>query len=62
MNIVTATNGKSFDLDSVAQTFTYNENGTLNYLEITYRGSVYRQTFTYNGNSQVTSISGWVKQ
>jgi hypothetical protein len=62
MNIVTASNDKTFDLESLAQSFSYNEDGTLHYIEVEYRDNTYRQTYTYNGNGQVTSISRWVRQ
>jgi hypothetical protein len=62
VNIIQASNGSQFDIDSASQTYTYNGDGTLNYIEVTYRSYVYRQSYTYNASGQVTTISRWVKQ
>ena len=61
MNIVTTNDGKSIDLDSVAQVLAYNGDNTLKYIQVTYRGSNYRQTLSYT-TGNVTSISAWIKQ
>lgn len=52
----------SIDFTQVGpQKLTYNGDGTLNYVEVTFQGSVYRQTFGYT-SGKVTTISAWVKQ
>lgn len=54
--------------DDLPQTFVYNPDGTLNYIQVVtpsiqgvYTGGTYRQTFTYTSGS-LTNISNWVKQ
>lgn len=47
--------------ESGPQSFVYNGDGTLNYVEVTVLGVVHRQTFAYS-NGKVVSISAWVKQ
>jgi hypothetical protein len=59
--LVTAQDGRTLDLDSSPQTLVYNSNSTLNYIQIIYRASTYRQTFGYT-LGKLTSISGWIKQ
>lgn len=59
--IVIATDGKVLDLDSSGQNFSYNLDGTLNYIEVVSRTITYRQTYTYT-NSKVTAISQWINQ
>lgn len=61
MNVITTADGKKIDLDSVAQTLVYNGDATLQYTQVAYRGSDYRQTFGYT-TGKVTSISMWIKQ
>lgn len=57
----TASDGVVLELDSLAQTLNYNGDGTLNYIQVTYLGNNYRQTFSYSGGNLV-GITGWVKQ
>lgn len=57
---VTATDGVELDLSDLAQTLSYTSN-ILQYITVSYRGSTYKQTFTYTG-SDLTGISAWVKQ
>lgn len=61
MNVITTEDGANIDLDSVAQTLAYNGDATLQYIQVVYRGSNYRQTFGYTAG-KVTSISMWTKQ
>lgn len=60
--VTTVPNGEMIDIDSLAQTLAYNQDGTLNYVEVSPEtGHVYRQTYTYT-SGKVTGISQWVKQ
>ncbi len=59
--VTTTPNGTVIDLDSVPQIFTYNGDGTVNYITATLGGISYRQTFGYTSGA-VTSISQWVQQ
>lgn len=59
--VTTVPNGEAIDLDSLPQTLAYNGDGTVNYIEVTSAGGVYRQTYGYTAG-KVTSISAWVKQ
>ena len=54
--------------DDLPQSFGYNPDGTLAYVEVTtpaiqgvYAGGTYRKTFTYS-SGRVTNSSAWVKQ
>lgn len=58
--IVTASDGTQFDLDNVAQTFTYT-GSTVTAITVNYAGKTFVQTFTYTG-SNLTATSNWVKQ
>ena len=56
------------NIDELPQAFSYNEDGTLAYVEVTtptisgsYAGGTYRRSFTYT-SGQVTAISAWTKQ
>lgn len=60
MNTYTS-DGKQLPLLSLPQTFTYNADGSLNYAQILYAGSTYRQTYTYTAGN-LTGLSEWVKQ
>jgi YD repeat-containing protein len=60
-SVVTANDGKQFDLDNVEQTFGYDGNGNLTTITVEVAGNTYVQTFTYTG-SNLTNISGWIKQ
>lgn len=61
MNVITTADGAKIDIDSVAQTLAYNGDGTLQYTQVAYRGSNYRQTLTYT-TGKVTAISMWTLQ
>lgn len=47
--------------ESGDQTFAYNADGTVNYIDAVVDGQVYRQTFTWS-NGQLVKTSKWVKQ
>lgn len=53
--------GQSIDLDSAPTTYTYNGDGTVATATVTWAGKTYTQTYTYVA-SQLTNVSGWVKQ
>lgn len=59
--ITTAPDGLGIDLDSAAQTYAYNGDGTLNYIQVISGGSTYRQTYTYSVGV-LSGTSAWVKQ
>jgi len=61
MNLITIADGRQVDTDSVPQSFAYNGDGTLQYTQVTYRGSLFRQTLTYTAG-KITAISAWIKQ
>ncbi len=61
INSVTASDDELLQIDSLAQTLTYNVDGTLNYIQVTSGGFNYRQTYGYT-SGRITSISNWVKQ
>jgi hypothetical protein len=56
-----ATDGTVLDLNSLAQTLSYNGNNTVNYIQVTLNDNTYRQTFGYT-NGNLTSVSEWIKQ
>lgn len=58
---VTASDGAVLELDALVQTFNYNGDGTLNYIQVTSGINTYRQTFTYTTGA-LTGLSNWVKQ
>lgn len=58
---IDASDGVPIDLDDLGQTLAYNTDGTLQYIEVSYRGGTYRQTYTYT-SGRLTNISAWVKQ
>lgn len=49
------------NLDGIPQTYVYNADGTLNYIQVTQGVNTWRQTYTYTGG-KITGISAWVKQ
>lgn len=64
-------NGAGFDLepslalgfpDGLTQTFDYNADGTLNYIEVTDGESSWRQTYSYESPSRLVGVSAWVPQ
>lgn len=57
----TATDGTLLCIDDLAQAFSYNADGTLNYIQVIAPEGTYRQTYTY-ANGKVSNISRWVKQ
>ena len=56
-----ASDGKVIPFDSLEQSYAYNGDGTLNYVQATWEGVTYRQTYTYTAGKLV-GISRWVKQ
>lgn len=58
---VIASDGKVIPAESLAQTYAYNGDGTMNYIQVAWDGATYRQTFTYSAGA-VTGVSAWVKQ
>lgn len=58
---VVASDGVVLPLSSLASTITYNADNTINYVQVTYNTSNYRQTYGYT-SGLITSISAWVKQ
>lgn len=60
METITAANGVSLPVSSLAQTLTYS--GTLvSTITVRYQGIIYVQTLTNNGTS-ITGVSQWVAQ
>ena len=58
---VVASDGTVIPVDSLPQTLSYNTNGTLNTITVTYLTHTYVQTYSYNSSSQLTGISNWVQ-
>lgn len=66
---VVASDGAIIFPDDLAQAFSYNGDGTLNYIQVVapatpgtaYAGGTYRQTFSYT-SGVVNNISNWVLQ
>lgn len=54
-----ASNGRVIPFDSLPQTFSYNTDGSINYIQVIYDGATYRQSFTYS-SGVLTGISAWV--
>lgn len=48
-------------IQAMPQTFVYNPDGTLNYIDATDGVNVWRQTYTYTAG-KVSGISAWVRQ
>lgn len=64
INLVADSTGQySFDMNSLAQTLTYNGDGNLETVTVgpDRDGNSFRQTLTYTAG-KVTGISAWVKQ
>ena len=59
--VVTASDGVVLYLDNLVQTFTYNTDNTLEYIQVTSGGNNYRKSYTY-ASGLVATISNWVKQ
>jgi hypothetical protein len=59
--VTTVPDGNALDIDSLAQTFVYNGDDTLQYIEVKTSDDTYRQTYTYVGG-KVQTISAWTKQ
>lgn len=57
----TASDGTLLCIDDLAQSLSYNADGTLNYVQVVAPEGTYRQFFTY-ANGKVSAISAWVKQ
>lgn len=58
---IVASDGERIAVDSLDQSFNYNADGSLNYIQVTHSGANYRQTYTYT-SGKLTGISKWVKQ
>jgi hypothetical protein len=58
--VTTIPDGVQLPIDSVAQTIAYSGN-FVNTITVAYSGNTYVQTFTNDGTN-ITAISGWVKQ
>lgn len=56
-----ASDGTYLLLDSMPTEIDYNEDGTINYIQVSTDTKEYRQTFSYT-EGKVTSISKWVLQ
>jgi len=60
MLTVLASDGVMLPLDALTQNITYS-GSFVSYIQVVYVGNTYQQTFTNNGTN-ITVISGWVKQ
>lgn len=60
MSKVLATDGIWLEVDSMAETMSYNADGTVAYVEVV-ASETYRQTWTWS-NGLLMSVSRWVKQ
>lgn len=58
---VIASNGELLDVDSLAKTYVYNGDATINYVQVVSGTVTYRKTYTYSGGN-MTGVSGWVAQ
>lgn len=56
---VQASDGAMLPLDSIPATFTYS-GSFVSTITVPYAGNTYTQTFTNNGTN-ITHISGWIK-
>lgn len=56
-----ANDGTPLDLNSLAQTLSYNADNTLNYVQVVSGGNTYQQTMTWT-SGKLTGVSNWVKQ
>lgn len=57
---VQGSDGAQIPLDSCPQTFAYS-GSFISTITVVYAGNTYVQTFTNNGTN-ITAISGWIKQ
>lgn len=57
----TATNGAPLPLASLAQSLSYNPDGTLAHVEVTHDGTTYRQSMTWM-DGKLVSVSAWEAQ
>jgi hypothetical protein len=48
--------------DDLPMVFSWNGDGTVDYITVTNGASTWKQQFTYSPPGTVTNISGWVKQ
>lgn len=60
-SVAVASDGVVLAPDDLDQSLAYNADGSLNYIEVVFRGTTYRQKYTYNAG-QLVGISRWVKQ
>ena len=56
-----ATNGTPLPLASLAQTLSYNPDGTLSHVEVTHEGATYRQSMTWSAG-RLAAVSAWEAQ
>lgn len=56
-----ASDNTLLSIADLPQTYAYNTDGTLNYIQVVAPSGTYRQTFTYVAG-KVTGISIWTKQ
>jgi hypothetical protein len=59
--MIVASDGVSLDLENLEQVLNYTGQN-VNYIEVIQNGITYRQTFTRDGQSKITSVSRWIKQ
>lgn len=59
-DIATANDGQQLDLQNLAQSFTYS-GSLVSTITVHAGGNTYVQTYTNDGTN-VTNISGWIKQ
>ncbi len=60
-SVIMASDGTYFNPSDYVQTFNYNVDNTLNYIQVTVGAFNYRQSYTYS-SGLVATISNWVKQ
>lgn len=56
-----AADGTPLPLASLAQSLSYNPDGTLAHVQVTYQGVAYRQSMTWT-NGSLTAVSAWEVQ
>lgn len=47
--------------EDLPETYSYNSDGSINYVSITDGSTTWRQTYSWS-NGALTGVSGWVKQ
>jgi hypothetical protein len=56
-----ASDGIYVPINSLAKTYNYNTDGTLNYVQVVYSTVTYRKSFTYT-NGAMVGETAWVAQ